>query len=170
MITLSLFRHAKSSWDDPSLEDFDRPLSARGLKAAPRMGKLMQEKGIKPDLVLCSPARRTRETLSLIADAIGNPPTDYPRALYLSPPEVLLETIRKTTSGVSHLMLIGHNPGLQSLAVELCGQGPEEDLEALSTKFATAGLAVITFKSGSWEDVASRSGCLTLYISPKRLP
>jgi phosphohistidine phosphatase len=169
MLTLSLFRHAKSSWADPSREDFDRPLAPRGLNAASAMGAFMAQK-VRPDLVLCSPARRTRETLAQIADLIGNPHTFYPANLYLASPETLLTSIHATDDTVRHLMLVGHNPGLHALAVTLVKPDDSAAARALSAKFPTAGLAVITFQVEAWRNVTPATGHLSIFMTPKRLP
>jgi phosphohistidine phosphatase len=169
MLTLSLFRHAKSSWTDPSVGDFDRPLSPRGLKAAPAMGAFMAGK-VHPDLVLCSPARRTRDTLALIAGLIGNPRTVFPHDLYLPSSETLLASIHATDDAVRHLMLVGHNPGLHAIAVALVEPDKSASAKALSNKFPTAGLAVITFQTETWRNVAPGTGSLILFMTPKRLP
>ena len=169
MLTLSLFRHAKSSWADPSLEDFDRPLAPRGLKAAPAMGAFMAQK-VRPDLVLCSPARRTRGTLALVAGQIGDPRALYPSDFYLPTPETLLAAIQATESSVRHLMVVGHNPGLHALAAALTGPHEGADAKALSAKFPTAGLAVIVFSAEVWPDIRPGTGRLDLFMTPKRLP
>lgn len=168
MLTLSLLRHAKSSWADPMLEDLHRPLAPRGLKAAPLMAKFMAGK-VRPDLVLCSPARRTRETLSLIAGSIGNPRSLFPADLYLPTPETLLASIRATEDTIGHLMLVGHNPGLHAVAVTLAGNVKSAAAKDLGAKFPTAGLAVITFDTESWRDIAAGRGHLGLFMTPKRL-
>jgi phosphohistidine phosphatase len=170
MLTLSLFRHAKSSRNEPELEDFDRPLSPRGRKAAPRMAAFMRDNGIYPDLVLCSPSRRTRETWALISGALRNPPTRYSQELYLATPETMLDCIRATGPDVGHLMLVGHNPGTQQLAVNLIGSADRQALKALAAKFPTAGLAVITFETGAWRSIRPATGHLSLFMTPKRLP
>jgi len=169
MLTLSLFRHAKSSWTDPSLGDFDRPLAPRGLKAAHAMGAFMAEK-VRPDLVLCSPARRTRDTLGHISGLIGNPHMIFPPDLYLASPEMLLASIHATDDTVRHLMLVGHNPGLHALAVALVEPDKSASTKALSAKFPTAGLAVITFQTETWRNIAPGTGSLSLFMTPKRLP
>src|SRR5215831_15132963 len=105
MLTLSLLRHAKSSWDDPALEDFDRPLAKRGQTAAPRMGAYMQANGLMPDLVLCSPAVRARQTLDLLLSCLGGGPTVvYEQAFYLAAPSVLLARIRKIDARIRHTL------------------------------------------------------------------
>ena len=169
MLTLSLFRHAKSSWADPSLEDLDRPLAARGRKAAPAMGAFMARK-VRPDLVLCSPSLRTRDTLALVAGLIGTPRTLFPADLYLPPSETLLASICATEQTVAHLMVVGHNPGLHMLAVGLTGPDESAGAKALRAKFPTAALAVINFPVEAWRDIALGTGRLSLFMTPKRLP
>jgi phosphohistidine phosphatase len=168
MLTLSLFRHAKSSWADPSLEDFDRPLAPRGLKAAPMMGAFLAEQP-RPELVLCSPARRTRDTLALVAELIGEPRTFFPASLYLATQETLLASIGATNDTVRHLMLVGHNPGLHALATTLIGPDESPAAKSLNAKFPTAGLAVIIFQVEAWRDIVPGAGQLSLFMTPKRL-
>jgi phosphohistidine phosphatase len=170
MLTLTLFRHAKSSWDTPDLDDRDRPLNARGTEAAAMMGAYFREKGLKPDLVLCSTSVRTRETLEL---AIGNwgaePRTKYESSLYLAEPINLLEQVRRSVATVRHLMIVGHNPGLQILGLELIGTGDPTWIAALSRKLPTAGVVVLNFEGKSWRDVGPRKGHLAHFATPKIL-
>jgi phosphohistidine phosphatase len=169
MLTLSLLRHAKSSWSDARLKDIERPLSDRGEKAAPRMGAFMARRGIEPDLVLCSPAVRTRQTLDLVLPHFKEAPkVVYEDALYLASPATLLKRVQKVAAAVRHTMIVGHDPGMHVLALELAGSGADEDLQALAQKFPTAGLAVIAFKARSWSKLGG--GRLELFMSPKRLP
>src|SRR5215510_2210381 len=129
MLTLCLLRHAKSSWDDASIEDFDRPLAPRGEEAAPRMGAYMAAQGIEPELILCSPATRARQTLSLVLPKLaGQPSIEFEDGLYLASASALLARIRQVRGKTQSLMLVGHDPGLHSLAVELSGRGDAEDL------------------------------------------
>jgi phosphohistidine phosphatase len=171
MLTLSLLRHAKSSWDDPGLEDIHRPLAERGRKAAPRMGAYMAEHGIAPELVLCSPSVRTRLTLDLVLPALeAKPKVVYEDGLYLASAPTLLKRIRKVKGNVRHVMVVGHDPGLHNLAVELVGSGNPADLQALAAKFPTAGLAVIAFQVSDWTAVEAGAGRLVLFMTPRRLP
>lgn len=170
MLTLTLFRHAKSSWDISGLDDSERPLNARGTAAAPLMGHFLREQGLKPDLVLCSTSVRTRQTFELAAGGWEpEPKTKYERALYLAEPIGLMERVRKTPATVKHLMIIGHNPGLQVLGLELIGEGDPALIAALSEKLPTAGVLVITFDAKSWKDVAPRKGRLVHFATPKLL-
>ncbi|MFM9846370.1 MAG: SixA phosphatase family protein [Hyphomicrobiaceae bacterium] len=170
MLTLSLFRHAKSAWNDKSLEDFERPLAPRGTQAAPAMASFIHEAGFKPDLVLCSAARRTRDTWALMSGTLGQPHTDYLQELYEAAPRTLLAAIRKTEADVHRLMLVGHNPGLQSLAVNLIGSGDPADIEAISAKLPTAAFVQIDLNVKTWRSVKPASGHLVRFMTPKRLP
>jgi phosphohistidine phosphatase len=170
MLTLTLFRHAKSSWELNGLDDRERPLNARGIAAAPRMGAFMQENRIRPELVLCSTAVRTRQTADLaIAELKPAPKVKHERALYLADPFLLLERVRKTTRTVKHLMIIGHNPGLQILGIELIGDGDPELIKAISDKLPTAAVAAVTFDAKSWSDVGPGKGRLVHFATPKLL-
>jgi phosphohistidine phosphatase len=132
MLTLSLLRHAKSSWDDPALGDFDRPLNKRGETAAPRVGAYMSKHGIAPDLVLCSPAARARQTLDLVLPHLsGGPTVVYEEGFYLAAPSVMLARVQHIEAKVRHVLLVGHNPGLQALALELAGTGKAQSLQAM---------------------------------------
>lgn len=170
MLTLSLFRHAKSAWDDASLEDFARPLAPRGTQAAPAMAAFIHKAGFKPDLVLCSAARRTRDTWALMAGRLGQPRTVYLQELYEAGAGTLLASIRKTKSDVHRLMLVGHNPGLQALAVNLIGSGDPADIEAISAKLPTAAFVQIDLDVKTWRSLKPASGHLVRFMTPKRLP
>jgi phosphohistidine phosphatase len=170
MLTLILFRHAKSSWSDPTLSDRERPLAARGLADAPLMGKAMAERGIDPELVLCSSARRTRDTLDLVLPELRvKPKVVYDEALYHPSPEKMLDILHAVQPGVARVMLVGHNPELQSFALDLVGSGPDGLWDRLRVKYPTAALAVINFSTESWKNVAINSGTLALFLTPKEL-
>ena len=170
MLTLSLLRHAKSSWSNPSLTDRDRPLATRGVTDAPLMGKAMAERGIDPDLVLCSSARRTRDTLDLVLPELRvEPKVVYEDALYHARPETMLEMLRTIQPGANRVMLVGHNPELQAFALDLVGAGPKHYRDRLITKYPTAALAVINFTAGLWKGVMVNSGTLNLFLSPRDL-
>ena len=170
MLTLCLLRHAKSSWEDASIQDFDRPLAPRGEEAAPRMAAYMAAEGIEPKLILCSPATRARQTLALVLPKLaGDPSVEFEDGLYLASSSSLLARIRKVRANIQDLMLVGHDPGMHGLAVELSGQGRPEDLRRLASKFPTAGLAVISFRMGQWSQVKPKAGRLDTFTSPRRL-
>ena len=175
MLTLTLLRHAKSSWEEP-LDDFDRPLAPRGEKAAPEIGAALAERGLRPDLILCSGALRARETLALVLAPLGAPAPEviYDDALYMAAPGTLLRRVQTIASGFPrdaprHLMLVGHNPGFEELALLLVGSGSAEDRARLAAKFPTAATAVITFNVDSWAAIAPGTGRLEHFLTPKRL-
>ncbi len=169
---LSLFRHAKSAWDDPRLPDFARPLAPRGRKAAPRMGAWMASQGLMPDLVLCSAARRARETLALALPKMGSSPqVEFREDFYMASPRHVLSVVKRLPDTVRHVLVVGHNPCLEMLAERLVGEGDALDLKALRRKFPTAALAVIAFPdTASWADIGSGKGRLRHFMRPKALP
>ena len=171
MLTLSLLRHAKSSWSDLELDDYERGLAERGIKAAPEMGRYIANKKLMPDLILCSGAVRTRATLALILPELGAPPPEirYDDALYLASPITMLDAVRRLAPGPKHVLLIAHNPGLHALALELTGSGDPAALSGLATKFPTAALAVFTFKSAAWTDIRPGTGRLEQFVTPRGL-
>ncbi len=168
MLTLTLFRHAKSDWDDETLSDFDRPLAKRGLKDAPVMGRAMAEAGIAPDLVLCSTAVRARETWELAAPELTSQPrVEFDSNLYHARPTFLLERLRAVPSRSRHVLMVGHDPGFHIFAREMVAGGPAELVEALDRKFPTAGVAHIGLSADDWLDVAWGSGRLEAFLTPK---
>ncbi|WP_395020623.1 SixA phosphatase family protein [Dongia sp.] len=170
MKTLILMRHAKSAWGDPHQKDADRPLSGRGRKAAPQMGAWLAGQGYRPDVVLCSTAQRTRETLDLMkpslpADAV----IEYARALYLAPPREMLTEINKVPATAATVLLLGHNPGIGSLAALLAGSGDAKALANMHGKFPTAAIAVLGFDVARWSDLPTGSGKLLAFMRPRDL-
>jgi len=169
MVTLSLFRHAKSAWDNPELGDFDRPLAPRGQNAALRMGSYIVHEGLVPELVLCSPAARARQTLELACGKwAGQPDVRYEEGLYHAGPGETLRLVQAIPAGAAHAMLIGHNPGMHSLAEALSGDGRGPALDALNAKFPTAALAMIEF-GGNWNSIAPGAGYLQRFVVPRSL-
>jgi phosphohistidine phosphatase len=166
MKRLVLLRHAKSSWDDPSLADRDRPLAPRGHKAAERMAGHLRSSGPAVDLVLCSPALRTTETLEHMGRAFGDAEVVVEDGLYGATDDQLLDRLRTVPEDVDGVALIGHNPGVQDLATGLASAG--EDLERMRTKFPTGALAVLEF-DGPWAGLAEGGGRLASFVTPKDL-
>ena len=141
MLTLSLLRHAKSSWKNPTLPDRERPLASRGVADAPVMGRAMAERGIDPELVLCSSARRTVDTLALVLPELKvEPKVVYEDSLYHPSPAEMLEMLRAIQPGANRVMIVGHNPEIQAFALDLIGSGPKHMRDRLTEKFPTAGL------------------------------
>jgi phosphohistidine phosphatase len=163
-----LLRHAKSSWKDGSLPDRERPLAGRGRKAARAMAGHLEDEGIRPDLVLCSPARRTRETLERIEDALGDGiEARFEDALYGATEATLLRCLNALPDEVDSVMLIGHNPGLEDLALALASEGAE--LDRLREKFPTAALATIDLPADRWRAVERGMGELVAFVRPRDL-
>lgn len=172
MLTLSLMRHAKSDWAELDFDDFDRALAPRGIKAAPLIGKAIAKLGLKPDLVVCSGAVRTRATLALILPQLGQPPPDivYDDQLYLAFATTMLDVLKAAAwPAHRHVMLLGHNPGTHALALELTGGGDKKAIAELASKFPTAGLAVLRFPFEHWRDVRAGTGELVYFITPRGL-
>ncbi len=158
---LLLLRHAKSSWDDPSLADHDRPLAPRGRKAAKRIGEYLRSEETEVSLVLCSSARRTRETLERV-----QPPGEVmiEPGLYGASASQLLERLRRVPDDFESVMLIGHNPALEDLTLTLARRGTE----LAGHKFPTGALATLTF-SGPWHALAPEEATLTGFVKPREL-
>ena len=170
MLTLSLLRHAKSSWKNPSLPDREQPLNTRGIADAPMMGRAMTERGIDPELVLCSSARRTVDTLGLVLPELKvEPKVVYEDALYHASPAEILQMLRAIQPGSRRVMMVGHNPEIQRLALDLIGTGPKHLRDRLQEKYPTTGLVVINFTAGLWSSVDINSGSLNLFLAPRDL-
>ncbi|WP_394891085.1 SixA phosphatase family protein [Mesorhizobium sp. AaZ16] len=167
---LLLLRHGKSSWDDPALADFDRPLAPRGRKAAERMGRELAARNWLPQLALVSPAVRTRDTWELVAAALsGSVSADFPYSLYDATAEDVLSEVQRTPNAVKMLLILGHNPGLEDLARQLAGDNSEKKaLQQLREKFPTAALARFDF-DGKWPELGFGRARLTHCLRPKDL-
>jgi phosphohistidine phosphatase len=171
MKTIYMLRHAKSSWDDSSLPDHDRPLSDRGRAAAPRMGAYMDEAGYLPDLVLCSTSTRTRQTLDAVLSELGaEPAIEFQEELYLAGPGEMVDLVRSVPDTVESVLMVGHNPGTGMVAAALSGDGPPERIHLMRAKFPTAGLAIIELSVDRWKDVESGCGSLKEFVRPRDLP
>ncbi|HEX8070724.1 MAG TPA: histidine phosphatase family protein [Pyrinomonadaceae bacterium] len=161
MKTLLLMRHAKSSWADPALADFARPLNDRGRQAAPRMGRFLLQRALKPELVVCSPAERARQTAALVTEAAQvTAPTRYDGRIYEASAERLLEVVRELTEPHASALLVGHNPGLEQLIATLTN---------VHERMPTAALACVAFDLTAWRAVAPRAGRLAWLARPKEL-
>jgi phosphohistidine phosphatase len=169
MKTLYLLRHAKSDWGDSSLDDHDRPLAARGERAAAVMGVHFSQRGYQPSLVLCSSARRTRQTLDFLLPHLpGDPEVLFEEGIYLASRGQLTARIQEIDDGRSRVLLIGHNPGIADLARSLAGSGDRDSLRRMA-RFPTAASAVCEFDLERWRDLAPGSGRLVAYAVPKDL-
>jgi phosphohistidine phosphatase len=158
--TLYLLRHLKSSWDDDTLADRDRPLAPRGRKAGKRMARHLRAAGVAPELVLCSPSVRTRQTLEAVRPAFGDPEVRFPPELYAASEEELLDVLHVVGPAVGSVLVIAHNPGLEDLAATLSGTVQE--------KFPTGALATLAF-DGHWASLAPGSCELAGFVVPREL-
>jgi phosphohistidine phosphatase len=173
MLELILMRHAKSDLPGKTLGDFERTLSKRGKTDAPRMGRELARRGLIPEKVLCSPARRTRESLELVLDEMeANPSVVYDETLYtFGDGLAYFERLRSENHGAP-LMLMGHNPSVQNLALSLCTSGDPALLAAIGRKFPTAAVAIIMLPGDNWSELALQAeipGELKLLLTPKTL-
>lgn len=170
MPRLMLLRHAKSSWDAPGVADFDRPLNARGRHAAPLMGRHMAAHALLPDRIVCSTARRTRETLAgLLAHFDNDLDIRLTRDLYDSGRGQYLDSIRAVGGGARQLLVIGHNPAMQEVAVDLVGAGNPALIGAIAADYPTAALAVIDFPEKQWSEIKPRGGRIVAFFRPREL-
>ena len=169
MKTLWLLRHAKASVGGDGLADRDRPLSARGRDAAARIGRHLAEREVCPDLVLCSPSLRTRETIELVASQLGAElEIDYQDELYLASERDLRQRVEQLPDGVASVMLVGHNPGMAELAQDLAARGHPDALAALRRKFPTGAIAEFRVAAQRWRQFTR--GCeLVAFVTPKEL-
>lgn len=170
MLNLYLLRHAKSSWSRFLVPDINRPLNGRGRRAARVMADHMAEMKISPDLVLCSPARRTRQTLEVLSKRLPEgAQTLFESGLYGSGADGYLEVIKEHGGSAQTILLIGHNPAMEELAALLVGGGDEAAQADMDEKFPTAALAHIAFETAAWSDLAPGSGHLVSFIKPREL-
>lgn len=173
MLRLMLLRHAKAAWPK-DVADLDRPLAERGRKAAPLMGDYLARENLLPDLVIVSPATRTRQTWDLVGAEFARAfpgeqiPVVYEPRIYEAPVESLLDVIQDDHQART-LLMIGHNPGFEELAHMLVSHGDRYAFARLSQKYPTSGLAVIDFNIGSWAEVTPRSGRLDRFVTPRSL-
>jgi phosphohistidine phosphatase len=169
MKTLTLLRHAKSGWDDPVARDFDRPLNPKGQRAAAMVGRHMKSLGLVFDHVVASPAVRVVETIEQVGHGYGSElaPAWDPR-IYLASAATLLDVVHDLPAGAGHVLLAGHNPGLEELVLLLVPDGGALRDE-VEIKFPTATLAEMTFETDRWGDVQSGGAVLTRFVRPRDL-
>ncbi|ADR34335.1 putative phosphohistidine phosphatase, SixA [Sulfuricurvum kujiense DSM 16994] len=162
MKTLYLIRHAKSDWSDEALSDYDRPLNKRGLKDAPLMGSHLADKGIRPDLILSSPALRAKTTAKAFAKALSYPPESirYDHALYACDALTILSLIRGVSADIDTLFVFGHNPEFTKCANLITGG----DIDNIPT----CGVVEMRLKNDSWESIGENSAELRSFDYPKK--
>jgi phosphohistidine phosphatase len=161
MKTLLLLRHAKSSWDDSSLRDFDRPLAPRGERDAPRIGKALRERGPLPNLIVSSPAVRAKATIKAVAKGAKlDIEPQFNESVYGASSAELLKLIRHLPDSSTCTLLVGHNPGFEDLVGRLT---------VSHERMPTAALACVEFDIDHWEDVDDEKGKLAWLLTPKQL-
>lgn len=170
MRKLTLLRHAKSSWVDPAKADFDRPLAPKGRRAALKIGAFIEKHQLAPDLILCSPAQRTRETLARIAPFMNqNTDIQMERSIYSAGTgDGLVAYLKGLAIDVEHIMIIGHNPTMQQLALDLSDARSCSAYSKMEKKYPTAALAHIEFGIPHWHEL-SGAGQLVHFVIPRNL-
>ena len=168
--TLWLLRHAKSSWEDLTLVDADRPLAPRGHRAARRMARYLADEGLRPAVLCSSGAERALATARALRAAWPDAPAlDVEASLYEAEPEALLRCIGSTPDAADSLLLVGHQPGLQDLALHLIGRGQRKLRQRLARKWPTAALVELAFDVSGWRQIESRTGELVRFVRPSDL-
>ena len=166
---LVLLRHAKSSWDDASLPDHERPLAPRGRRAAALLQHRLHAKEIVVDLVVCSPARRARETWDAVKGGLRtSPEVRFVPAVYAASADALLDVLHGVEARHVSVLLIGHNPGLEELAGDLVGDGKAKALARFGEGFPTGALATLRVAT-AWADLAHGDAYLDSFVRPRDL-
>ena len=164
-LTLILTRHGKSAWDNPALDDFERPLNGRGRSSALKVGQWLIAEGHLPDTVLVSGARRTVETWGRMSEIMPTTATMVSEpALYLASADIILNVLRTRKSPV--IMLIAHNPGIADFAEQILYQPPMHEKYA---RYPTAATTVIEFDANAWSDIGWGDGRLVDFVVPREL-
>ena len=169
MKRLGLLRHAKSSWADSEICDFDRPLKRRGIKAAQEMGHELRRREVAFDLVLASPAKRIVETLACFEQGYGRSlGSRFERGIYEASALSLWQIIERASNGADSLLLVGHQPGLQALATMVASRSDPRHRE-IRDYFPTAAFAMIAFDADDWRGIEPGTGRVELYLTPRAL-
>lgn len=170
MKTLTLLRHAKSGWDEAVARDFDRPLNAKGKRAARTVGRHLREQGMEFDRVVASPAVRVTETLEELFEGYGRRMTPlWEKRIYLAAEPTLLELVRETPDATERLLIAGHNPGLEELALALVAEGTEGPRGEIEEKLPTGSVIEIAFDVDHWGQVDEGAGRLVRFVRPRDL-
>jgi phosphohistidine phosphatase len=170
MKTLTLLRHAKSGWDDAVQRDFDRPLNAKGRRAAQAVGRHMRREGLGFDAVIASPALRVEQTLDEVRAGYGGELTPaWDRRVYLASASTLLDLVREADDAHATLLLVGHNPGLEDLVLLLVPDAARGLRGEVEEKYPTASLAELSLPIDRWADAAAGGATLTRFVRPRDL-
>jgi phosphohistidine phosphatase len=171
MKTLTLLRHAKSGWDDPVARDFDRPLNLRGRAGALVMGHYLKRERMVFDYVISSPAARCTETLDGLWESYGQTlHPNWDRRIYLASAATLLDVVQDLPESASSVLMCGHNPGMEDLALSLVPDTPDNMLrDILDEKFPTGSIAEIAWPEQRWSAIRSASARLLRFVRPRDL-
>ena len=170
MKRLTLLRHAKSGDDGTVARDFDRPLNAKGRRAARAIGRHMRDKALRFDAVIASPATRVAETLQEVEAVYGTGLVPlWEKSLYLATPDELLDAVHQAPAEAESILLVGHNPGLEQLVLMLVPERGDGARGEVEVKYPTASLAEMIFAVDRWEDVGRGGGDLVRFVRPRDL-
>jgi phosphohistidine phosphatase len=169
MLTLYILRHAKSSWALPGVNDHDRSLNDRGINDLPKIGQMMKANGFVPDMVLCSSAKRTQDTLEgVLLELATKPPVSISSDLYASGSDYYLRII-KNAPDCKSLMIVGHNPMCDEITRLLVKDGEAQAIADLAEHYPTGTLAVMEFEEDDWQDIKPKSAFLKVFQIPKNI-
>ena len=168
MKQISILRHAKSAWTVPGQADIERPLNGRGNKQLAALARWIKQSGHRPDLVLYSPAKRTRETIAALDEALGSPEKQEIPKLYMGSIQTYIDALAGFDDR-EHIMIVGHNPTSDELTRYLAAESSPEYRKLVSHHFGTANLAVLSLDIEEWTDLKTKCGQLTAYLRPKEL-
>ena len=170
MKTLTLLRHAKSGWDDPVSRDFDRPLNAKGKRAAETVGRKMRSLDLAFDHVVASPAVRVGETLDAVVAGYGRDLAPaWERRIYLASAATLLDVVHDLPAEAERVLMVGHNPGLEDFVLMMVADEPHPLRDAVEAKYPTASLAELQFDVADWADLAGGGARFTRFVRPRDL-
>ena len=159
MKTIYFIRHAKSSWDDFSLRDIDRPLNDRGKRDAPKMARYLKDLKVQPDLIISSPAKRARKTASIFREVLGNPPMELVNGIYEANTADIFRIVQEIEENYSLVFVFGHNPAFTSVANQFTNE--------LIMNVPTCGITKIECEINSWKNFSRDRGKLTAFYYPK---
>ncbi|HEX6218263.1 MAG TPA: histidine phosphatase family protein [Sphingomicrobium sp.] len=170
MKQLAILRHAKSDWGNPGLTDFDRPLNKRGRKAAKKVGRELNQRGLAFDLVVSSPATRARETVERFCLGFEHPlSVQFEPAIYLASTGALLGVINALPEETGTVLIVGHNPGFHDIVLRLTREDSNGFRHKVGANYPTGAFALIDFPAGKWADVTPASGEIRQVIFPREL-
>lgn len=171
MKTLTLLRHAKSDWSDQTLRDFDRPINERGVRGATEMGRYLTREAPEIGTIIASPAVRSAETLEVLGTTWTLPASPvWDRRIYLASSPQLMDVVATVSDEYRHIMVVGHNPGLEEMIFDLVmDDGASPLLDEVEEKFPTCSLATLELAIAKWADITDRCGKLVRFVRPRDL-